>query len=126
MTGRGFCGRGFWAKGEELIDLGTTRSHIRYILDHPDRFDFSREELLDCYKEHGEPIGFEGKARAEIMRRALRGGWIRVRERPATGWIVQIDADARRPEAEALVARLRREKVVGDRESILIGNVDTK
>jgi hypothetical protein len=48
-------------------------------------------EVRDAYIRHEEPPGFEGKARAELMRRVLSQGWIRIRHRPRAGWTVELE-----------------------------------
>lgn len=54
-------------------------SHVRAVLDEPERFGFSgKNELREIYRRHGERIGKEGGARAEIIRVATTRGWGRV------------------------------------------------
>lgn len=119
-------GRGYWAKDGELIDLGTTRSHISYVIENAERFGFAREELVAVYARHGELIGFEGKARAEIMREALRRGWIRVRENKREGkWILEVDSLAnRKKEAEFVLASLFYANVVICEDLAVISGVE--
>lgn len=71
-------GRGFFAKGTEIIEI--RGSHVAYLLEHPENFNMDREWMLEQYREFGEPIGFEGKARAEILIQAMSDGWVRIRE----------------------------------------------
>ena len=55
-------------------------SHIAAVLSEPEKFRCTREQLLEVYQRHGEPIGLEGRARWEIIRGLiLPQGWIRAR-----------------------------------------------
>jgi len=54
-------------------------THIRTVIDHPASFGVERAEIERLYRHHHEPIGFEGKAREDILRRLFKGGWVRVR-----------------------------------------------
>lgn len=87
----------FWAKGDEIIENDS--SHIRAVLDDPEKFGFeSKEELLAVYRKYGEKIGREGKAREEIIRQATRHGWVRVRHYVGGNdyWSIQVDHFRRR------------------------------
>jgi len=69
----------FWISPEgELIPAKT--SHIAAVLSEPSRYGCTREQLLDIHRKYNERIGFEGKARMEIITRyVIPQGWIRVR-----------------------------------------------
>lgn len=54
-------------------------SHIRDVLDFPEAFGCTKDELVAKYKEFKEPVGFEGKARHEIMLALIQRRWIRIR-----------------------------------------------
>ncbi len=87
----------FWVEGETILE--NESSHVRAVLDHPRRFGFSgAEELRALYAAFGERIGKEGRARAEIILRATRSGWVRVRHyvHPEDYWSVQVDIASRR------------------------------
>jgi hypothetical protein len=53
--------------------------HIATVIADPDLFGLTREEIEAVYKEYGERIGVEGKARREILLRIIADGWIRIR-----------------------------------------------
>jgi hypothetical protein len=67
----------YWVSPEgKLIEVSI---HVRYILDNPGLFGKTREDLVAVYKKYKEPMGWEGKARHEIMLDAMRQGWMRIR-----------------------------------------------
>jgi hypothetical protein len=85
----GQLGIAFWLTRDELYEVETT--HVRFILNHPELFGTTREELLTAYRHYGEKIGFEGRARRAIIRNAVEKGWIRIRHyiRPGDYWTIQ-------------------------------------
>jgi len=91
-------GAGFWVKGSEIIKLADANAHIHTVMRNPQDFGFSgAEELKSVYREFGEKIGMEGKAREVILKQAMRNGWIRVRHYPRQGyWSIQCDSIRRR------------------------------
>lgn len=83
----------FWARGTEIME--NDQSHIRVIMNHPDKFGVTDAYIKDTYARFGEKLGIEGKARAEIIQEATRAGWIRVRhyvDRGADYWSIQVDS----------------------------------
>lgn len=68
----------------EIFDVNKT--HIAFVISRPELFGLTREEIALAYAERGEKIGFEGKARKEIMKAALAKGWIRLRRYRNAGW----------------------------------------
>lgn len=91
LTEGGVLHDAYWMKIDDVYDVD--RSHIRFILDNPEKFEFTKEELRDIYKSYGEKIGQEGKAREHIIKEAARRGWIRVRhyKKPQDYWSIQFD-----------------------------------
>jgi hypothetical protein len=77
----------FWIspKGEVL---GSVESHIQQLIMNADKFGLDINDLRNKFKEYGEPVGFEGKAREEIIKRILWVGWIRVRKYPRSHYSV--------------------------------------
>ena len=86
----------FWVKDDRVFEVES--KHIRFILDNPGLFGFRKEELVEIFLKHKEKIGFEGKARAEIIKSAAAEGWIRVRKyvAPRYYWSIQYDAYGKR------------------------------
>mgnify|MGYP006312357465 FL=1 len=82
---------GYWVKGNDVYEV--EKNHVRFVLNNPEAFDFTKEELVDIYRRYGEKIGQEGKAREEIIRECARRGWIRVRfyKAPNSYWSIQFD-----------------------------------
>ncbi len=72
-------GYGFWIDTATGMAILLRRKHINAVLDHPEVFGFKREELEEIYRQEGEPLGLEGRARERIMAMAVKKGWIRVR-----------------------------------------------
>lgn len=54
-------------------------SHIAAVIRDPETFGLTREEIESFYKEYGERVGVEGKARREILLKIIADGWIRIR-----------------------------------------------
>jgi hypothetical protein len=71
--------RGCFYINGNLIEISGMK-HIQIVIMNPPLFDLSIEEIREKYREYNEPIGFEGKARKEILTRVLENGWIRIRE----------------------------------------------
>jgi hypothetical protein len=65
-------------KGEILNVKG--ESHVDEILREPEKFETTREHVLETYQKYGERVGLEGQAREELMKEAMEKGWIRVRD----------------------------------------------
>jgi hypothetical protein len=80
----------FWlSPNGDIIPVEVT--HISVLIRSPELFGLTLNEVKDAYRRHGEPVGFEGRARGELMRRVLSKGWIRIRFRPRTGWTVELE-----------------------------------
>lgn len=79
----------FWiSPGGEILGVGT--SHISKIIDTPERFGLTMDYLKAVYKDYGEPLGFEGKARNIIVREIISRGWIRLRRYPNKYWEINL------------------------------------
>lgn len=63
-------------------------NHISTVIADPQRFGLTREEIENVYKDYGERVGVEGKARREILLRIIADGWIRIRRYPNRRWSV--------------------------------------
>jgi hypothetical protein len=50
------------------------------VLEKPEKFGLTKEELRKFYESYGEPLGHEGRAREEIIKRLMRKKWIRIRK----------------------------------------------
>jgi hypothetical protein len=72
---------GYWISPDGKI-LSNFLVHIQAIIDSPESFGLSKEEIDKIYKKYKEPMGFEGKARQQLMEQAIALGWIRIRYHP--------------------------------------------
>jgi len=76
----------------EIITVQT--SHIAEIIKDPAPFGLSKDEIYAEYRQCGEPVGIEGKAREKIIKVLIKGGWIRIRHYPRDAsktWRINID-----------------------------------
>lgn len=81
----------FWIKGKKIIETTISR-HISYIIKNPEKFGLTKKEINDIYKKHGEKEETEGKAREEIIKKASKSGWVRVRHYSKPDyWSIQTD-----------------------------------
>ncbi|GHT63261.1 hypothetical protein FACS1894110_00650 [Spirochaetia bacterium] len=60
------------------VEQGST--HIQKVIDNPNAFGYTTEQIEDIYHSYGEAVGTEKKAREEIIRDILSKGWIRIRK----------------------------------------------
>lgn len=89
----------FWMKGGEVVE--NSNSHIRVIIDNPEKFGVTSEYIQSVYDKHGETLGVEGEAREEVIREVSRNGWVRIRHYTSRGsdyWSIQVDRIRRRKE----------------------------
>ncbi len=68
---------GYWIREEKRIQIPGT--HIMFVIENPEMFGTTLQEIKAEYRKHDEPIGFEGTARWRIVTELFRKGWIRVR-----------------------------------------------
>lgn len=68
------------------------QSHINTVILNPARFGITTQEIQAAYARHREPLGLEGKARAEILQGIVEKGWIRLRRyvKPREQWSVTV------------------------------------
>ena len=55
-------------------------SHIDAVIHDPHRFGITIEEIKEIYNKYNEKLGVEAKARAEILKKIIKQGWIRIRK----------------------------------------------
>lgn len=89
----------FWFDGRNVYDTDST--HIRDVLDAPERYGLTKQELVERYKAHGEKIGQEARAREEIILDLTRKNWIRARHyrKPHDYWSLTV-GDMRRQKGQ--------------------------
>jgi len=67
--------------------------HINAIIQEPEKFGFTKDEVYNTFRKFNEPLGLEGKAREELIVKAIYRGWVRIRkytQRNADFWSVQV------------------------------------
>ena len=86
---------GFWVHGTEVWEVEV--SHIRTVMNHPQRFGLEAGEVEERYRLHREKPGTEGRARREIITELCGRGWIRIRHHPGKQdyWCVSWVPDGR-------------------------------
>ena len=74
--------------------LWSTQSHVVDMIGYPQAFGLTRADIDAVYREYGEPVGQEGKAREKLIRDAVAAHWIRFRrdERGEPPWSVAVQA----------------------------------
>jgi hypothetical protein len=81
----------FWISPSGAVTPAEGGHHIFSVVASPEKFGYTKEELLSRYEKHGEPFGKEGKAREEIMVELMKRNWIRLRYIPrADVWTAQL------------------------------------
>lgn len=68
----------FKRKGTAPLDVSTS-THIAALIESPETFGLTTDEIKQAYASSGERMGSEGKAREELLKRIIMRGWIRVR-----------------------------------------------
>jgi hypothetical protein len=84
---------GYWAFGSKVFDV-TSSSHINFIINNPDKFNLTEEEIQSIFDKYGEKLNLEGKAREELIKLVSKMGWMRIRHysRPKDYWSIQVDS----------------------------------
>lgn len=80
----------FWITPKGEI-IGSMRSHISMVVSDPSKFGLTRDYIREIYEKYGEKVGFEGKAREEIMKQLISEGFIRIRKYGNSGWVVDVN-----------------------------------
>lgn len=78
----------YWLNKRGAI-IGVPTTHINYMSQNLNKFFLSREKFVAVHEKYVERLGQEGKAREELMIRALKRGWVRVRFTDRNGWMIQ-------------------------------------
>jgi len=70
----------FWITPDgKVIDCGV-KKHIDFVVENPEKFNITKEEIKKLYEKYNEKIGTEGKARQDIILNVIKNGFIRVRK----------------------------------------------
>jgi len=79
----------YWiAPNSEIIPVVT--NHIGKVIETPEKFGLTMEEIMNFYQAEGEPLGLEGNARKKIILSLIGRGWIRIRYYPRKGWTINL------------------------------------
>lgn len=98
-------------------------NHVTEILANPEAFGTTREAVEQAHERHGERLGIEGKARHEVMVKAMEGGWIRVRDSSPGISMELIDIDRRRDYIQQAMSLLQSRGKVHYNDPVLITDV---
>lgn len=89
-SGGGDVGNAFWINPYgEILDIGHAK-HITSMINAPEKFGFSREEIFARHEEAGEKVGIEGKVREEMIKEVMQKGFIHIRLYPSKFWAVNL------------------------------------
>ena len=70
--------------------INVSSSHIDTVINGPEAFGCTGEEINSIYERFGEPIGLEGKAREVILKHLIQKGWMRIRKYN-NHWIINVN-----------------------------------
>jgi hypothetical protein len=68
----------FWLTPEYVV-IPVKVSHIETVIEHPEIFPISPEQIRAVYERHREVVRTEGRARQEIIRDLVAKGFVRLR-----------------------------------------------
>ena len=63
----------------KILSVQVGKRHIDFIIQNPEQFGLTREEVEERYARHQEAMGREGTAREELILTSIKNGWIRIR-----------------------------------------------
>ena len=72
-------GTGYWIHPDGRMQKLTFKRHIELMIADPEAFGTDRASIAQLYRHFDEPMGFEGRARAELIKAALANGFIHIR-----------------------------------------------
>lgn len=80
----------FWISIKGKI-IPVPQHHIDLVIQNPELFNLTSQEIEKKYEKHKEPLHLEGYAREEIMGELIAKGWIRLRYVPKRdSWTIQL------------------------------------
>ena len=79
----------YWLSPKGTIyDVRT--NHINFLRDNLKLFKLNRNKYEEVFKKYIVPLGWEGRAREELLILAMKHGWCRIRDYMNKGWSVEI------------------------------------
>ncbi len=70
---------GLWVTPQGGVRALAQNVHILEVIRAPEEFGTTSDHIHACYRDTGEPVGFEGVARERIILECLQRGWVRGR-----------------------------------------------
>ncbi len=114
---------GYWFKAGMLFDI-SPKKHIHYICQYPSAFGLTQDEITSTYGSYNEKPPFEGKARAELIKKATKNGWIRIRHylKPDY-WSIQFsDHEKQEVDIHSLIQYLIGVKVMNKEDTLALAD----
>jgi hypothetical protein len=84
--------QGYWVKNTKVYSV-TGSHHIDFIMEHPEDFGLTIQEILNMFKANNETVEHDKVTREQLILLACRNGWIRVRHYLSgqNFWSIQCD-----------------------------------
>ncbi|MCX6152595.1 MAG: hypothetical protein NT007_00385 [Candidatus Kapabacteria bacterium] len=79
----------YWLSPKGVI-YPVSMTHINFIRDNLELFKMTLDDYKATYAKFNEKMGWEGKARREIISEVIKNGWIRLRNRDNLGWVCEL------------------------------------
>ena len=80
---------GVWISPQGDI-FGVPLTHVRAVIEDPEKFGVSIDQIKAIFNKHNEGIGSEGAARDEIVSLLISNGWVRIRYYPGEFFRVEL------------------------------------
>jgi len=71
-----------------ILDL--SGRHINQVIDHPEKFGFSNEDIKAIFRKHGESLNIDGSAREDIIKDLMQKGFIHIRLFTNKFWAINL------------------------------------
>jgi hypothetical protein len=71
---------GYWVSPSNKLIPVDGDNHIQMVIQKPEVFGLTKNEVNAEYLKYGEPVGQENKARESIILGLVKRGWIRIRQ----------------------------------------------
>lgn len=81
----------YWISPQgKVLDVGISK-HIDQIIQYPESFGITHDQVKETYTKHNERVGTEGRARDELILYAINSGFIRVRFYKNSRWSITLN-----------------------------------